>query len=66
MSIYPRSALSRTWCTQSYVRYYPSYLDFFTKKISELGAGDVLEKYVFSAAANGNGACMLLRFVGGA
>ncbi|TBU62348.1 hypothetical protein BD310DRAFT_919205 [Dichomitus squalens] len=47
-------------------RYYPSYLEFFTKRITELGAGQVLEKYVFAPAANGNEAYMLLRFVGGA
>lgn len=52
--------------TWSFPRYYLSYLDFFTEKISEQGAGDVLEKYVFSEAANGNEAYMLLRFVGGA
>ncbi|PIL22571.1 hypothetical protein GSI_15260 [Ganoderma sinense ZZ0214-1] len=47
-------------------RYYLSYLDFFTKKISEQGVGDILEKYVFSETANGNEAYMVLRFVGGA
>ena len=52
--------------TACYCRYYPSYLDFFTRKIAELGAGKVLEEYVFSPAANGNGAYVLLRFIGGA
>ncbi|KAJ8501978.1 hypothetical protein ONZ51_g311 [Trametes cubensis] len=47
-------------------KYYPQYLDFFTKEIAEHGVGDTLEKYIFAPAANGNGACMLLRFVGGA
>lgn len=49
-----------------FLRYYPSYLDFFTEQISSHGVGEVLERHVFAPAANGNGAYMLLRFVGGA
>ncbi|KAI0349466.1 hypothetical protein OH77DRAFT_1432025 [Trametes cingulata] len=47
-------------------KYYPSFLNFFTREVAEHGAGEVLEKYIFSPKANGNGAYMLLRFVGGA
>ena len=47
-------------------RYYANYLAFFSNIISELGAGETLEQYVFSPTANGNDANMLLRFVGGA
>jgi pre-mRNA-splicing factor ATP-dependent RNA helicase DHX16 len=47
-------------------RYYASFVAFFTSEIIAGGVGSILEKYVFSAAANGNGSNMLLRFVGGA
>ena len=47
-------------------RYFASYLDFFTEEIAARGVGDVLERYVFSPGAKKKGACMLLRFVGGA
>ncbi|KAI0372204.1 hypothetical protein BV20DRAFT_1050960 [Pilatotrama ljubarskyi] len=47
-------------------KYYPSYLKFFTREVAEHGTGRVLESYIFSPRANGNGAYMLLRFVGGA
>ncbi|RPD62419.1 hypothetical protein L226DRAFT_611012 [Lentinus tigrinus ALCF2SS1-7] len=47
-------------------RYYASYVNFFTQEISTRGVGEVLEQFVFAPGANGNGAYMLLRFVGGA
>ncbi|KAI0917006.1 hypothetical protein AcW2_007254 [Taiwanofungus camphoratus] len=47
-------------------KYYANLLAFFTSEIRNLGSGEVLEKYVFAPSANGNGAHMLLRFVGGA
>ncbi|KAI0822325.1 hypothetical protein BC628DRAFT_1327511 [Trametes gibbosa] len=47
-------------------KYYPGYLDFFTSQVAAHGTGEVLERYVFSPRANGNGAYMLLRFIGGA
>lgn len=47
-------------------KYYASLLTFFTSVVEKLGTGETLEQYVFSPAANENGAQMLLRFVGGA
>ncbi|EIW59226.1 uncharacterized protein TRAVEDRAFT_147129 [Trametes versicolor FP-101664 SS1] len=47
-------------------KYYPSYLAFFTREVVAHGTGETLEKYIFAPAANGNGAQMLLRFIGGA
>lgn len=47
-------------------RYYPSYLVFFTREVVAHGAGEALERYIFAPVANGNGAHMLLRFIGGA
>ncbi|KAI8969608.1 hypothetical protein BD414DRAFT_502853 [Trametes punicea] len=47
-------------------KYYPSYLDFFTREVEQYGGGEALERYVFAPAANGNETYMLLRFVGGA
>ncbi|KAI0648046.1 hypothetical protein C8Q79DRAFT_905924 [Trametes meyenii] len=47
-------------------KYYAGYLRFFTQEVVQHGVGDVLEQYVFSPAANGNEAYMLLRFIGGA
>ena len=47
-------------------RYYANYVKFFTGIVEKLGAGETLEQYVFSPAANGNGTNMLLRFVSGA
>ncbi|EKM49645.1 uncharacterized protein PHACADRAFT_265208 [Phanerochaete carnosa HHB-10118-sp] len=47
-------------------KYYASLLTFFTAAVERLGIGETLEQYVFSPAANGNGAHMLLRFVSGA
>ncbi|KAJ7134310.1 hypothetical protein C8R44DRAFT_662681 [Mycena epipterygia] len=44
---------------------YPDYLTFFTSQISDIGVSAVLQHYVFSPSANGNGALMLIRFVGG-
>ncbi|KIJ41070.1 hypothetical protein M422DRAFT_780500 [Sphaerobolus stellatus SS14] len=45
---------------------YAAYVHFFTKKVGTLGVEKTLENYVFSPMANGNGAYMLLRVVGGA
>ncbi|KZT11996.1 uncharacterized protein LAESUDRAFT_641939 [Laetiporus sulphureus 93-53] len=47
-------------------KYYANFLVFFTSEIASQGAGEVLEKYVFSPSANGDGVLMLLRLVGGA
>ncbi|KAJ6471492.1 hypothetical protein C8R45DRAFT_836539 [Mycena sanguinolenta] len=44
---------------------YPDYLQFFSSAIAKHGVPRVLERYVFSPEANGNGALMLARFVGG-
>lgn len=46
-------------------RYYSSYLAWFKSVITTNGVGNTLENYVFSPAANGNGADMLARFFGG-
>lgn len=53
-------------CRRRPARYYASLVKFFEGIVDELGAGEALEQYVFAPAANGNGADMLLRFVGGA
>ncbi|KAF8217456.1 hypothetical protein K438DRAFT_2006594 [Mycena galopus ATCC 62051] len=45
---------------------YPDYLAFFSSEIVKYGVPGVLERYVFSPEANGNGTLMLARFVGGA
>ncbi|KAH8104504.1 hypothetical protein BXZ70DRAFT_887737 [Cristinia sonorae] len=47
-------------------KYYAPLLKFFTEEIARLGAGQLLEEYVFAPAANGNGANMLRRFISGA
>ncbi|KAJ7254214.1 hypothetical protein C8J57DRAFT_1137049 [Mycena rebaudengoi] len=44
---------------------YPDYLEFFSSAIAKHGVPHVLEHYVFSPEANGNGTLMLARFVGG-
>ncbi|KAJ6561795.1 hypothetical protein B0H19DRAFT_1375119 [Mycena capillaripes] len=44
---------------------YPDYLAFFASQIAATGITAVLQRYVFSPSANGNGALMLVRFVGG-
>ncbi|KAJ7446133.1 hypothetical protein FB451DRAFT_1538056 [Mycena latifolia] len=44
---------------------YPDYLAFFASKIAEHGVSDALERSVFSAEANSNGALMLARFATG-
>jgi hypothetical protein len=44
---------------------YPDYLAFFTSEIAKHGVSTVLERYVFSPEANGNGKLMLARFVSG-
>jgi hypothetical protein len=44
---------------------YPDYLEFFSSAIAKHGVPHVLERYVFSPEANGNGTLMLARFVGG-
>ncbi|KAJ7446572.1 hypothetical protein FB451DRAFT_788611 [Mycena latifolia] len=44
---------------------YPDYLAFFSSEIAKYGVSGALERYVFSPEANGNGALMLSRFVGG-
>lgn len=50
----------------TYIRYYASYLDFFTKQVAENGVGNTIETYVFSPEANGNEGKMAMRLVGGA
>lgn len=47
-------------------KYYTSLMKFFASEVEKLGAGETLEQYIFSPAANGNGTDMLLRFIGGA
>lgn len=47
-------------------KYYANYVAFFSSEIAALGSGEVLERYIFSPAANENGAHVLLRFIGGA
>ncbi|PCH40152.1 hypothetical protein WOLCODRAFT_136691 [Wolfiporia cocos MD-104 SS10] len=47
-------------------KYYARFLEFFASEIAGLGTSEVLEIYIFAPSANGNGAHMLLRFVGGA
>ncbi|KAJ7701170.1 hypothetical protein B0H17DRAFT_1245851 [Mycena rosella] len=44
---------------------YPDYLVFFSLEIVKDGVTSVLERYVFSPEANGNGSLMLARFLGG-
>ncbi|KIY51855.1 hypothetical protein FISHEDRAFT_36181 [Fistulina hepatica ATCC 64428] len=44
---------------------YPDYLNFFSKRVSEVGPRSLLEQYIFAPQANGNGALMLVRFVSG-
>ncbi|KAF8210913.1 hypothetical protein K438DRAFT_1959123 [Mycena galopus ATCC 62051] len=44
---------------------YPDFLEFFSSAIAIHGVPRVLELYVFSPEANGNGKLMLARFVGG-
>ncbi|KAF7372893.1 P-loop containing nucleoside triphosphate hydrolase protein [Mycena sanguinolenta] len=44
---------------------YSDYLEFFSSAIAKHGVSRVLEHYVFSPEANGNGTLMLARFVGG-
>jgi hypothetical protein len=50
---------------KTHFRYYSSYLELFKSLISTNGVGDTLENYVFSPAANGNGANMMASFFGG-
>ncbi|KAF7327151.1 hypothetical protein MKEN_00291900 [Mycena kentingensis (nom. inval.)] len=45
---------------------YGRYLEFFAAQIAKYGAGKVIEEYVFSPKANGNGAKMFARLLGGA
>ncbi|KZT73831.1 hypothetical protein DAEQUDRAFT_356373 [Daedalea quercina L-15889] len=47
-------------------KYYANYLAFFIDEITQHGAGEVLERYLFSRDANETGALVLLRFIGGA
>ncbi|KAJ7171301.1 hypothetical protein C8R46DRAFT_948374, partial [Mycena filopes] len=47
-------------------RAYGSYLAFFTEEISKNGVPETMKKYAMEPAANGNGALMLARLVGGA
>ncbi|KAF8217460.1 hypothetical protein K438DRAFT_1557680 [Mycena galopus ATCC 62051] len=50
---------------EKHAHMYPDYLAFFASEISKNGVPDVLERYIFSPEANGNGTLMLGRFVGG-
>lgn len=45
---------------------YAAYLDFFAKEIVTNGSVATIEKYIFSPAANGKHARMLIRLVSGA
>ncbi|KAJ7776301.1 hypothetical protein B0H16DRAFT_1506234 [Mycena metata] len=47
-------------------RAYGSYLAFFTEQITTNGVAEVVKKFVVAPEANGNGALMLARLVGGA
>ncbi|OBZ68792.1 hypothetical protein A0H81_11363 [Grifola frondosa] len=47
-------------------KYYANYVEFFATVIASIGAGETLERYIFSPGANGNESYMLFRFVGGA
>ena len=63
----PRMCICREVQTdRRWRRYYANFLQFFTGTVARLGVGVTLEQYVFSPVANGDGAYMLLRFVGGA
>ncbi|KAF7325074.1 hypothetical protein MKEN_00550100 [Mycena kentingensis (nom. inval.)] len=44
---------------------YADYLSFFSERIAKDGVRAVLEKYLFTPEANGNGILMLTRFFGG-
>ncbi|KAJ7927733.1 hypothetical protein B0H13DRAFT_1861187 [Mycena leptocephala] len=44
---------------------YPDYVTFFASEIAKHGVPSVLERYLFSPEANGNGTFMLARFMGG-
>ncbi|KAJ6582701.1 hypothetical protein DFH09DRAFT_912196 [Mycena vulgaris] len=45
---------------------YASYLVFFTEQIAKSGVSETLRRYVMAPEANGNGAAMFARFLGGA
>ncbi|KAJ7739259.1 hypothetical protein DFH07DRAFT_752245 [Mycena maculata] len=45
---------------------YGSYLSFFSDQLSKNGTEETMRKYVMAPEANGNGAAMLARFLGGA
>lgn len=47
-------------------RYYACFVKFFSGVVAELGPAEALEQYIFSPAANGNGASMQARFINGA
>ncbi|KAJ7435504.1 hypothetical protein FB451DRAFT_1194566 [Mycena latifolia] len=47
------------WNEENFATLYPDCLAFFASKIAEHGVSDALERYVFSAEANSNGALML-------
>ncbi|KAJ7446128.1 hypothetical protein FB451DRAFT_1376003 [Mycena latifolia] len=47
------------WNEGNFATLYPDCLAFFASKIAEHGVSDALERYVFSAEANSNGALML-------
>ncbi|KAJ7913628.1 hypothetical protein B0H13DRAFT_1612389 [Mycena leptocephala] len=44
---------------------YPDYVTFFASEIAKHGVPSVLERYLFSPEANGNGTFMLARFMSG-
>ncbi|KAJ7689922.1 hypothetical protein B0H17DRAFT_1065686 [Mycena rosella] len=50
---------------EKHANMYPDYLAFFSSEIVKHGVTDVLERYLFSPEANGNGSLMLARFLGG-
>ena len=47
------------------VRYYSSYVVFFTSEVVANGGRKTLANYIFSDAANDNGRNMVLRMMGG-
>ncbi|CAO1626099.1 unnamed protein product [Parajaminaea phylloscopi] len=47
-------------------KYYWNYLEFFDRRVAEMGIGPALDRFVFSEEANSTHASMVGRFVGGA
>jgi hypothetical protein len=62
----PHRRALKNFDDKQHFRAYLGYLDFFSAEIAARGVSETTEKYIFSPEANGNGALMLSRFVGGA